>query len=365
MNANQETPAPFELRPLDLARVSDDDVRALLPLMRALRQEAHPDDDPPTEAGLRGSLLGVNHMSELRVEAVVAWEGADGDRRADRRAIGRAFAYVPVGRDNLHLVQFDVQVAPDRRRRGVGRALLAWGLALARRHDRRLIVGGTGARVPAGDAFARAFGAREVMRASTNELDLDEHGPRLFAPDGVVANWLREGPLRAPAYELVWMPRPYPEEVLLPFAALKTAMNDAPRGDLDVEDRAYTPDSLRDNDAYDARAGLVPWTLLARHAASGAYAGFTEIVWDPERPRVAFQGDTAVIPAHRGHALGKWLKATMLDRLHRERPEVRVVRTGNADSNEAMLGINRALGFRQAEAGVVVQLEVDELASRL
>ena len=55
----------------------------------------------------------------------------------------------------------------------------------------------------------------------------------------------------------------------------------------------------------------------------------------------------------------------MLDRLRRERPQVCVVRTGNADSNAAMLAINHALGFRQAEGGTVYQLEVEVHAARL
>jgi GNAT superfamily N-acetyltransferase len=355
-SASPTTP-PIELRPLDLAAVTDADVRALLPLADALRREARPGDAPPTEASLRASLGATVGMRELAVEMVVAWEGG--------RAVGRAAAFAPLGADNRHMMQLDPQVVAERRRLGVGRAMLRWALDFARRRDRRLIVGGTGARVPAGDAFALAFGARPSLQASLNELDLEEHGPRLFRPGGMIAAWLRDGPRRAPGYELAWVPRPYPEAALVPFAALKSAMNDAPRGDLDVEDRVYTVDSMRDNDAFESAAGYQPWTLAARHVASDAYAGFTEMVWHPDNPAIAFQGDTAVVPAHRGHALGKWLKATMLERLHRERPQVRVVRTGNADSNEAMLGINRELGFRQAEGGTIYQLDVDELARRL
>jgi GNAT superfamily N-acetyltransferase len=357
MEPQERATPPIEYRPLDLASLTGDDVQRLLPLTEALRKESRPDDAPPTATSLRASLSALVGMRELAVEMVVAWEGP--------RAIGRAMAFVPLGADNRHMLQLDPQVLPDHRRRGVGRAMLRWALDVARRHDRRLILGGTGARVPAGDAFALAFGARASLQASLNELDLDEHGPRLFGPDGLVAAWLSDGPRRAPDYELAWVPRPYPEEVLIPFAALKSAMNDAPRGELDVEDRVYTATSLRDNDAYESVAGYQPWTLVARHVGSDAYAGFTEMVWHADNPAIAFQGDTAVVPAHRGHALGKWLKATMLERLHHERPQVRRIRTGNADDNAAMLGINRALGFRQAEGGTGYQLDVEELARRL
>lgn len=262
MEASASTSPPVELRTLELADLTDVDVHALLPLAEALRREALPGDAPPTAASLRASLAATAGMRELAVEMVVAWDGP--------RAVGRAIAYVPQGADNRHLLQLLVQVTPGSRRRGVGRAMLRWALDVARRHDRHLIVGGTGARVPAGDAFALAFGARASLQDSMNELDLGEHGERLLGSDGLVAAWIDEGPRRAPGNDLAWVPRPYPEAVLVPFAALKSAMNDAPRGELDVEARVYTVDSLRDNDAYETVAGYQPWTLVARHVASDA-----------------------------------------------------------------------------------------------
>lgn len=57
-------------------------------------------------------------------------------------------------------------------------------------------------------------------------------------------------------------------------------------------------------------------------------------------------GSTGVRPEHRGHALGKWLKAAMTLRVLEERPHVTDIRTSNADSNEAMVGINCAMGYR-------------------
>lgn len=144
-------------------------------------------------------------------------------------------------------------------------------------------------------------------------------------------------------------------------------MNDALRGTLDVEIHVYSGASLRDLDAASAASGDATWTLLVRRRGGddGAFAGFTDVYWNPGNARVAHQGGTAVAPEHRGHALGKWLKAHMLERLHCERPDVRVVRTGNADTNAAMLGINEALGFTVAREAIVWQVATDELALRL
>jgi GNAT superfamily N-acetyltransferase len=68
-------------------------------------------------------------------------------------------------------------------------------------------------------------------------------------------------------------------------------------------------------------------------------------MWNPEEPETVYVGATGVDPEHRGHALGKWLKAVMTLRVMDERPQVTSIRTGNADSNDAMLGINKEMGY--------------------
>ena len=59
-----------------------------------------------------------------------------------------------------------------------------------------------------------------------------------------------------------------------------------------------------------------------------------------------YQGATAVHKDHRGHAIGRWLKATTLQRVRAERPSTKYIRTFNADSNDPMLTINNAMGFK-------------------
>ena len=58
------------------------------------------------------------------------------------------------------------------------------------------------------------------------------------------------------------------------------------------------------------------------------------------------QQNTGIAPSHRGLGLAKWAKAAMLERIRHERPQVQRVLTGNAYSNEPMLAINNALGFK-------------------
>ena len=86
-----------------------------------------------------------------------------------------------------------------------------------------------------------------------------------------------------------------------------------------------------------------------RHDATAEIVGLSELYLPDESPWVAFQGDTGVDPAHRGHGLGAWMKAHNHLRLAAERPDVTVVKTWNAAANEPMLRINRALGFEPVQ----------------
>jgi mycothiol synthase len=340
-------PAGVALRPLDPGHVSDDVVRGLRALLNELRAEVDPSDPPPSDEAARLLVEARTQVREYDIQETLAWAGL--------RAVGRVFTALPRTSDNRHLLQVTIAVATSQRRRGLGWALLGVALDTARREERRLILFETSDRVPAGEAFARAVGAAPGLPLVIGELDL-----RGVDRD-VLERWTREGPVRAAGYELTWIPRPIPEAMLEPMAALKRAMNTAPRGELDVEDREYTAQSLREMDAYEIAAGWVPWTLVARHVASGELVGFTELVWRPDQPGVVMQGDTAVLPEHRGHALGKWLKAVALERLLGERPQAQVIRTGNATTNEAMLGINRALGFVPVRATTVWQVDTEQV----
>ena len=124
------------------------------------------------------------------------------------------------------------------------------------------------------------------------------------------------------------------------------AINDAPTDDLDIEDEVYSPERVRAYEEAQLGRGLRLFRVLARHRGSGALAGHTVVVVDGERPELGEQHDTSVVGAHRGHRLGLLLKSDMNLWLREVQPQLAEVTTWNAESNDHMIGVNEALGYR-------------------
>jgi GNAT superfamily N-acetyltransferase len=99
--------------------------------------------------------------------------------------------------------------------------------------------------------------------------------------------------------------------------------------------------------------------------ADGTISGITDIAYSPFQPDRVSQRFTGVRVEARGRGLGKWLKASMLEYIRRTYPEAEWVTTGNANSNDPMLGINHKLGFRRYRGNTTYQISRDSLAARL
>jgi len=334
------------------------DVRALSPEERvdlsayqnALRAESHP-EDPPAPIEELDALL-ANIPSFVRVWA---WLGRDDKGQV---VCGAQLLSLDTG-DNPHVAQANLGVLPEWRRSGLGRRLLGDIVAVAGSAGKTLLIGNTSERVPAAAAFCQWAGASPALDAHTNRLVLaDVDRP-------MVRRWIEEGPIRAPGYELIGFDGRCPDDLVEQVVAVLDVMNTAPRDDLEVEDRHFTVDQFREQERMMGAQGNEAWWLFARHLNTGTLVGLTDVSWNPNQPDTVWQGNTGVHPDHRGHALGKWLKAAMLERIFAERPGTVDIRTGNADSNDAMLGINHALGFRPFIANTTWQVDVARLEERL
>jgi GNAT superfamily N-acetyltransferase len=254
--------------------------------------------------------------------------------------------------DNPRMGLVIVEVHPDHRRRGIGTALLCGVLAEMTAAGRTVLFAETDAGGP-GDGFATAHGLRVVETDRVSLLRLAD----VDWPDVEAA-----AAGSPPGYRLVSTVGRTPDELLESYTRARTAMNDAPHGAADLEAFVFTPEWVRD--AETALRKLGELRLVFAVAADGEVAGFTEVLVG-RQPQRAHQHDTAVVPAHRGHGLGLWIKSAMLVALRAERPDVTEIETGNSTANQHMLAINQRLGFRPWREVNSWQGDVPELSARL
>jgi RimJ/RimL family protein N-acetyltransferase len=132
---------------------------------------------------------------------------------------------------------------------------------------------------------------------------------------------------------------------------------DAPTGDIDFEEEAFTPDLFRKHLEKLLRQGRHRLSTVAI-APNGEAVAHTDLVVPREdRPKV-YQFGTLVRRDHRGHHLGAAVKLQNLLELQRRYPERTEIHTTNSEANDTMIGINERLGFRVVEICPEFMLEL-------
>jgi GNAT superfamily N-acetyltransferase len=336
---------PYLITAHDPAEATDGEIAEGCAFANILQAEVVPGDPPtPVEEAIAASRAVPDRVRRFEFHA----------RDDEGGLVGRATTMIdPDHDDNPDLIQVEIDVLPEHRRRGLAGRLLAELTTLARTEGRRRFHLLTNERVPAGAAFARAIGGEPKLHFHTNHLVLTD------VDRAQLEGWVADAPRRSAEYELFGWDGPCPDEYLDDWVDMVLVMNTAPRDDLAMNDFTFTAEMAREFERQDAAKGNEAWTLVARRRDDGTWAGFHDVHYRPSVPTVVWVGATGVRPEHRGSALGKWLKAAMTLRVIDERPQAGEIRTGNADSNAAMLGINHAMGYRPFMAWTVWELPVD------
>ncbi len=323
------------------------DWQALNEFQNQLRAEEWPEDLPRPVEKTR-----LDYTVLMPTTTLHMWLA----RTEDGTIVASGECWIEAGESNQHLAWTGVRVVPEYRRRGLGRDLLKLVASAARAEGRAMLMAETDDDVPAGEAFAVRWGATHGLDAHSNRLDL------AGVDRNLVDRWQAQGRERAADFSLGWWLGALPDEALPDMVQLvEGAMNDEPRGDLDLEDERLTPAQVREWDNVNRARKIEQWTVYARETATGAIAGYSQVRWSVFEPDTIRQCGTGVMRPYRNRGLGRWLKATMLDKILRERPEVRRIRTGNATSNGPMLKINYELGFKPEKTWHMWQIELDKL----
>ncbi|MEI2712257.1 MAG: GNAT family N-acetyltransferase [Nocardioides sp.] len=247
--------------------------------------------------------------------------------------------------ENVHTAFVDAFVRPDRRRQGLGSAVVAALELRASQQARTSLLGEgfvpTGGTGPA-EAFASAHGYQVASREAIKELALADFVARRESLNTAVGSAAQD-------YRLVTFDTVCPEEHLESFGRLLSMLlAEIPLGELDLTDEEWTPARLRDAEARNVSVGRHVLTALAL-APDGSVAGSSDVRVNDDHRENGQVGITLVDPAHRGHRLGLALKIATHDLLISTYPECETVDTSNAEVNTHMNAVNEQLGYRSIE----------------
>jgi len=252
-----------------------------------------------------------------------------------------------------HLEVVGGGVAIAHRRRGVGTALLAGLAQFMDRHGKTLATA-TVRRVE-GQRFMEAIGAHLKHRMVENRLRFSQLDWR------ELARW--NGDFPSAALGLRWevhagrVPRQTLATLIEPFTQL---INQVPLGTLEVPRLRYELDAYRSWYADMDRRGGEHFLVLLRDRDDNV-AAMCDASWDQRFADRMYQQLTAVAAPWRGRGLAKAVKARMLQLVRERHPQVQMAVTFNAAVNEAILSINRRLGYAVHREDTTYQLDRDGL----
>jgi GNAT superfamily N-acetyltransferase len=328
----------------------------------------------PSDEGVFGAWFDVLHRSERERD-----RGRDeGWRPSERRARARdegapvyhqlfsfgddlhqpvAIASLEVSRlDNLAWIRAELFVDPRCRRRGYGAAALTHLEARARELGRGSILfwvveSPEESGVGACRTFAPRHGYEVVEENIVRHLDW----PR---PPGDLNR--REAALLpfAAGYELLAWRGTTPARWRGDRAELMAAMPlEVPDAGYGLAEERWDQARLRWSEQTVAEMGRDLLVSVARHVASDALVAFSELTVSRERPATAYQWDTLVMRAHRGHRLGALMKIATMRELEAGHYATTTIMTSNSSLNTAMIALNEQLGAYRA-GGIVTWRKV-------
>jgi GNAT superfamily N-acetyltransferase len=289
---------------------------ALLAAVHLVETEADPHDLGAPPRSLEDAIASYRNPGPAIRRRWLATEGGD---PAGAAALSHYGGSLVIG---------TVLVRPAFRRRGIGTALFGTIAAAARTAGVGSFFGEYAD--AGGAAFARAMSAVDDQRHVVSVLDLrsaELREPSL--PEGVaLRSWVG----------------PAPDELVESFVQARNSMSDAPMpGGLDMPE--WTIERQQRDDERLLALGRPQHVTVA--IAGGEVLAFTGIrVPTAAGAKLVHTDDTGTVPHARGRGLAVAVKLGNLRELRAARPDVERVATQNAAQNEAMLAVNRKLGFR-------------------
>nr|WSW66284.1 GNAT family N-acetyltransferase [Streptomyces sp. NBC_00995] len=273
----------------------------------------------------------------------LAWLASD----ADSIPVGTAFLRLFDG-GQAHLAELTLHVHPAERREGVGSRLLDTAVAAAR-DNARSRVGAQAEQGSPGDRFLSGRGFRKVLTLRFARLPLADVDPTALAE-------IIERP--HPGYRLASWQGTVPDELAQTFAASRRAMDDMPMEDTDHGTVTWDVDRVRAAAKAVHDRGDHLHTVVAIDTTDDSVAGFTELVVSGSGTGDGQHYGTGVLPEHRGHGLGRWMKAESIRQALGRYQHLGGLLTDTADSNTHMRHISDSLGYVPTHTTLQYQLDL-------
>ncbi|MEW9528093.1 N-acetyltransferase family protein [Microbispora sp. NPDC049125] len=267
---------------------------------------------------------------------------------SDGYPVGSAYLRLTSRAGQTHLAEADLHVHPDERRHGIGSQLMAAAVAAARQDGRRSLISQAEAGSP-GDLFLAAQGFRKVLTLMFTRLALETAD---------LAALTRIAAQPHPGYRLTSWDGVVPDELAETFAASRRAMDDMPMDDTDFGTVAWDVEAVRAAAAAVAERGELLHTVAVIDESDGSVAGFTELVVPGDGEGDGQHYGTGVLPEHRGHGLGRWMKAEAIRRARQRHPGLGGLLADTAEGNLPMRRINDALGYQPTHRTLLRQLDL-------
>jgi GNAT superfamily N-acetyltransferase len=254
--------------------------------------------------------------------------------------------------DNVEWIRGELFVDPQRRRKSYGSTMLAHLEATAQSLGRSSLLfwvvedtweHGSGPN----RSFAPLHSYKAIEENIVRELDWP-------LPEGELDRLHAAWATKADKYEILSWRGGAPERVLHGLATLKSAMPvEVPDSGFGAEREHWDEQRVRVHEVQTDDMGRDLLVAVALDRSNGDVVGFSELTVSRERPETAYQWDTLVLRAHRGHSLGGLLKSATMRLLVEGNYLTKKIMTSNNQVNTAMIAVNETFGFYPA-GGIVV-----------
>lgn len=259
----------------------------------------------------------------------------------------------PSYKENEKIVNFDLRILQKYFRSEIALQALELIVKNCSKIGKTIFITETESKIS--NSFNESIGMKKTQVFINSKLNIDK------IPDDLLHKWISEGKSFNPTALVKIFEDRIPEEYVNEFSIAYTdAGNDQPRGETELGDEVINVNAIREQEIIAKKIGAKIITCCTIET-DGQISSITQIKIIPGQEKEIKQKFTGVPQRYRGRKLGKLVKATMILYLKEHYPEAKEILTGNADSNESMLYINKNLGFNKYKEITVFQITLSEI----